>query len=139
MKIRIETEAELPQAARQLIEAAGDKRLWAFYAPMGAGKTTLIAALCRELGVEADMVASPTFSIINEYVAADGAPVYHFDFYRVESEEEAADTGAEFYFDSDAYCFVEWPEMAGRLIPEDALQVTIEVDPSTGVRTITLS
>lgn len=139
MKIRIETEAELPQAARQLIEAAGDKRLWAFYAPMGAGKTTLIAALCRELGVEADMVASPTFSIINEYVAAGGAPVYHFDFYRVESEEEAADTGAEFYFDSGACCFVEWPEMAGRLIPEDALQVTIEVDPSTGVRTVTLS
>lgn len=139
MKIRIETEAELTQAARQLIEAAGDKRLWAFNAPMGAGKTTLIAALCRELGVEADMVASPTFSIINEYVAADGAPVYHFDFYRVESEEEAADTGAEFYFDSGACCFVEWPEMAGRLIPEDALQVTIEVDPSTGVRTVTLS
>ena len=85
------------------------------------------------------MVASPTFSIINEYVAAGGRPVYHFDFYRVESEEEAAETGAEDYFESGAYCFVEWPEMAGSLIPEDALHVGIEVDPATGARIVTLS
>lgn len=139
MKVKIETEASLPEAARALISAAGPKRVWAFNAPMGAGKTTLIAALCRELGVDADMVASPTFSIINEYVGADGDPVYHFDFYRVDSEEEAAETGAEDYFESGAYCFVEWPEMAGRLIPSDALQVSIEVDPLTDARTVTLS
>lgn len=139
MKIRIENEASLPEAARQLLHAAGQKRVWAFYAPMGAGKTTLIAALCRELGVKADMVASPTFSIINEYVAAGGEPVYHFDFYRVESEEEAAETGAECYLDSGAYCFVEWPEMAGRLIPDNALNVSIEVDPITDKRTVILS
>ncbi len=139
MKFRIDSEAALPEAARQLLQAAGSRRVWAFRAPMGAGKTTLISALCRELGVEADMVASPTFSIINEYVAASGEPVYHFDFYRLENEEEAAETGAEDYFDSGAWCFVEWPEMAGRLIPEDALQVSIEVDPESGARTVTLS
>ena len=83
------------------------------------------------------MVASPTFSIINEYVAQNGNRVYHFDFYRVESIEEAMDTGAEDYFDSGHYCFIEWPQNASSLINSDAFNVNIDVDPETGARIVT--
>ena len=96
----------LPDAARRLLAIVGNRRVLLFYGAMGAGKTTLINALCRQLGV-ADTTSSPTFAIVNEYQSTHG-PLYHFDFYRIKSEQEAFDLGYEDYFYSGAYCFVEW-------------------------------
>lgn len=118
-------EKELDCAATEFIGKAGDKRHIAFYAQMGAGKTTFISALCRALGAY-DEANSPTFSIINEYATAN-VPIYHFDFYRIETPEEAIDLGLDDYFDSGSYCFMEWPELVEDLLPDDLLRVTIDV------------
>src|SRR5690606_3148186 len=106
---------------------AGDCRVWLFYGEMGSGKTTLIKALCAQLGVR-DGMSSPTFSIVNEYLAADGRKVYHFDYYRIKSEAEAYDIGSEEYFYSGDMCFIEWPEKIPSLIPADRAEVHITVD-----------
>ena len=115
----------LEAAAAEFLEAVGDERLIAFYGHLGAGKTTFIKALCDELGVE-DNVCSPTFTIVNEYQAADGFPVYHFDFYRVDSLKEASDLGLEEYFYSGSFCFMEWPEKIADLLLEETVEVRIE-------------
>ena len=96
---------------------------------MGAGKTTFITALCKALGVQEDAVSSPTFAIVNEYCARGGAPVYHFDFYRIERPEEALDIGLYDYLDSGALCLMEWPENIASLLPEETLRVEISVAP----------
>ena len=118
---------EIAQAARQFVAAMGDRRVFAFYAPMGAGKTTFIKAVCEELGVT-ETVTSPTFAIVNEYQAAAGTPVYHFDFYRIKRLQEAIDMGCDDYFYSGHPCFIEWPEMVEPLLPEEAVRVTITQD-----------
>ena len=74
-------------AAGEFLAAVAGRTVIAFHAPMGAGKTTFISALCRRLGVDSDAVGSPTFAIVNEYRTAAGSPVYHFDFYRIERPE----------------------------------------------------
>lgn len=125
MEHRVANTESLPAAAAWLIENAGDKRVFVFQAPMGAGKTTFIKAICAYLQVE-DSTSSPTFSIVNEYHSENG-PIYHFDFYRLKSEQEAFDLGYEEYFYSGDYCFIEWPEKIPNLIPEDAAIVKIEV------------
>ncbi len=125
MEYRVANTESLPAAAAWLIENAGDKRVFVFQAPMGAGKTTFIKAICAYLQVE-DSTSSPTFSIVNEYHSENG-PIYHFDFYRLKSEQEAFDLGYEEYFYSGDYCFIEWPEKIPNLIPEDAAIVKIEV------------
>lgn len=125
MEYRVANTESLPAAAAWLIENAGDKRVFVFQAPMGAGKTTFIKAICTYLQVE-DSTSSPTFSIVNEYHSENG-PIYHFDFYRLKSEQEAFDLGYEEYFYSGDYCFIEWPEKIPNLIPEDAAIVKIEV------------
>lgn len=125
MEYRVANTESLPAAAAWLIENAGDKRVFVFQAPMGAGKTTFIKAICTFLQVE-DSTSSPTFSIVNEYHSENG-PIYHFDFYRLKSEQEAFDLGYEEYFYSGDYCFIEWPEKIPNLIPEDAAIVKIEV------------
>lgn len=102
---------------------------------MGAGKTTLIKNLCAELGV-VDAVTSPTFSIVNEYAGSNG-PIYHFDFYRLKDQNEALDMGYEEYFYSDNYCFIEWPEKIGGLIPQQYTGVRIQVT-GDGSRQITV-
>ncbi len=102
---------------------------------MGAGKTTLIKCLCERLGVT-DVVTSPTFSIVNEYVGADNK-IYHFDFYRLKNQAEALDLGYEEYFYSDAWCFIEWPEKISGLLPENFVRIDIEVMPD-GSRQITI-
>jgi tRNA threonylcarbamoyladenosine biosynthesis protein TsaE len=102
---------------------------------MGAGKTTMIKALCRELGVT-DIVQSPSFSIINEYKTNRGEPIFHFDFYRIKKLEEIFDIGYEEYLYSGFYCFIEWPELMEELLPEDVIKVSIEVDPVLGERLI---
>lgn len=126
MEIKINDRESLPQAADQFAKALGAARHVAFDGPMGAGKTTFIAALCAEMGVE-DEVNSPTFSIINEYRDGCGREIFHFDFYRVESEAEAADLGLEEYFDSGSLCLMEWADNAGSLLPDDLLRVEISV------------
>lgn len=127
MRIRIANEAEIDAAAAEFLRATAGKRHIAFYAPMGAGKTTLSAAICRVLGVRDD-VNSPTFSIINEYLASDGSSIFHFDFYRIEDSRQAMELGLDEYFDSGALCLMEWPENAGEFLPEDTLRVDIRVE-----------
>lgn len=136
MEIRIDTIDGLGRAARAFVESAGGRRVFLFRGAMGAGKTTLIAAICRALGV-GDEVASPTFSIINEYSTAEGR-VYHFDFYRIDTPADALDLGIEDYFESGEWCFVEWPEKIEGLLPDDAVEVEISVS-ADGSRTVTVS
>lgn len=124
----------LPEAAAQFIETfglgagKGAGRVFAFYAPMGAGKTTFISEVCRQLG-SPEEAASPTFSIANEYDTPKAGTVFHLDCYRIDSEEEAFETGVEEYFNSGALCFVEWPGNIEGLLPEDTVKVEIGVLP----------
>ncbi|MBD5207861.1 MAG: tRNA (adenosine(37)-N6)-threonylcarbamoyltransferase complex ATPase subunit type 1 TsaE [Bacteroidales bacterium] len=140
MEIQIQDIEHLGPAARKFLEALGHRRHVAFNAPMGAGKTTFIAAICRELGME-DEASSPTFSIINEYhpapEAKDSKMIYHFDFYRIESPEETLDLGLDDYFDSDSLCLMEWPENVADFLPEDVVGVSIRVNDD-GSRTIVI-
>jgi|SRR5690606_21487088 tRNA threonylcarbamoyladenosine biosynthesis protein TsaE len=128
---------DLDQVAEEALEMAGNCNVWLFHGEMGSGKTTLIKALCRRLGVT-DMTASPTFSIVNEYQTDDGRKVYHFDYYRIKNEAEAYDIGSEEYFYSGNLCFIEWPEKIPSLIPGERAEVTIEVE-NHNHRTIALS
>ena len=128
-EIHIATLEDLGQAAKTFLEEIGDNRLVAFYAPMGAGKTTFTTAVCRRLGVSEDAVSSPTFAIVNEYRTGSGEAMYHFDFYRIEHPEEALDIGLYDYLDSGCLCLMEWPENIEDLLPEETLKVRIRVNP----------
>lgn len=121
-------EEDIRQAAKQFVENMGENTIFAFYGKMGAGKTTFIKAVCEELGVD-DTVTSPTFAIVNEYEAANGRPIYHFDFYRIKKVSEAYDMGCEEYFYSGHPCFIEWPELIEEVLPEETVNVTIEALP----------
>ena len=120
---------DLDRAAKAFLKEIGDNTLVAFYAPMGAGKTTFTTAICKALGVQEDAVSSPTFAIVNEYRAGDGKPVFHFDFYRIENPAEALDIGLYDYLDSGYLCLMEWPENIEALLPEETLRVHISVQP----------
>lgn len=115
---------ELQIIADRIISSFPDERIFLFYGQMGAGKTTLINALCQSLGVT-DHTSSPTFSIVNEYESAKGS-LFHFDFYRLKDESEAFDMGYEEYFYSGKYCFVEWPEKIDNLLPLNYLKIEIK-------------
>ena len=135
--ITIKSIEDISNAATQFIELMGDDTVFAFYGKMGAGKTTFIKELCRQLGID-DEVNSPTFAIVNEYRSDTTAElVYHFDFYRIKKIEEVYDLGYEDYFYSGALCFIEWPELIEEVLPEDARRVTITENPD-GSRTISL-
>lgn len=123
--ITITNLSELPSAAKQLLEIYPNKKIFAFYGEMGAGKTTFIKAICETLGVS-DSISSPTFSIVNEYRSSKGEKIFHFDFYRIKSLNEAYDMGYEDYFYSGAYCFIEWPEKIAELLPEEHVKVNID-------------
>ena len=138
MEIRIDSLEHIREAAREFIEHIGDRRVFAFYGKMGAGKTTFVKAVCEELGVD-DVITSPTFAIINEYTATPSTAaansslftlhsslqIYHFDFYRIKKLEEVYDMGYEDYFYSGALCFIEWPELIEEILPDDAVRVSI--------------
>lgn len=127
MKIRVSKESELDRAAAELLAALGGRKHVALHGPMGAGKTTLVSAIGRVLGVTDD-VTSPTFSIINEYRDRRGDAVYHFDFYRIDTPAQVADLGLDDYFDSGALCLMEWPENAAEFLPDDTVDVEIKVN-----------
>lgn len=117
---------DLPEAAEEILDALDGRNVVAFFGTMGAGKTTLIREICEQLGSE-DVVTSPTFALVNRYNAANGRPIFHFDFYRIERPEEAFDMGYEEYFYSDGLCLVEWSERIEELLPDDVMKVEIEV------------
>jgi len=127
--IQIQNLQDIDRAAEEFLKEIGDEKLIAFYAPMGAGKTTFTTAICRALGVNGDAVSSPTFAIINEYRTASGEPMYHFDFYRINKVEEAFDIGLFDYLDSGCLCIMEWPENIEEILPEQTLKVSIKVNP----------
>lgn len=119
---------EIDQAAMQLIAAAAGRKIFAFHGEMGAGKTTLIHAICQQLNIK-DAIGSPTFSIINEYRTVSGEIVYHLDLYRLKDEAEAIAAGVEDCLYSGNRCLVEWPEKAPGLFPDDTVQCYLK---STG-------
>ena len=124
MKIVVNCISELNDLSKKILEIRNDRDIICIYGEMGVGKTTLIKVICKELGIE-DNVSSPTFSIVNEYTTIKGHSVYHFDFYRLENEEEALDMGCEEYFHDNSLCFIEWPEKVPSLIPEKVLKLKI--------------
>ena len=121
----IYTLAQMDDVAQSLMKKFGTQSVWAFHAPMGAGKTTLITALCKILGVQ-DRVNSPTFAIMNEYQGL-GKVIYHMDWYRLENDGDARRAGVEMAMADSDYCFIEWPEKAINLIPAEALHIEIEI------------
>ena len=153
MEIRIQDIEHIREAAQEFIANIGERRVFAFYGKMGAGKTTFVKAICEELGVE-DVITSPTFAIVNEYGTPSNSPclggdqksslsredlggsIYHFDFYRIKKLEEVYDMGFEDYFYSGALCFIEWPELIEDILPDDAVRVSIE-EQDDGSRIIT--
>jgi len=117
---------QLPQIAKQIISESPDKVLL-FYGEMGVGKTTLIKELVKQLEVD-DVVTSPTFSLVNEYQSRNGATIYHFDFYRIDNEEEAMDIGIEDYFYNNSWCLIEWPEKVKNLLPLNAVEIHLSIN-----------
>ncbi len=129
-----DTELSLQQAAKMFVENMKDRKIFAFYGKMGAGKTTFIKAICEQMGVR-DVVTSPTFAIVNEYTDGRDNSLYHFDFYRIEKLEEVYDMGYEDYFYSGNVCFLEWPELIEEILPNDTVRVTIS-EQADGTRTV---
>ena len=127
-KIEIKSIDIIDEAARTFISQMGDRRVFAFYGTMGAGKTTFIKAVCQQLGIQ-DVITSPTFAIVNEYTIGHSQSVYHFDFYRIKKLEEVYDMGYEDYFYSGSPCFIEWPELIEDILPDDTVRVRIDEQP----------
>lgn len=134
MEIKIGSIEQINDAARQFINNIGNKKVFAFYGKMGAGKTTFTKAICEELKVT-DVITSPTFAIINEYESPEAGTIYHFDFYRIKKLEEVYDMGYEDYFYSGCLCFIEWPELVEELLPENVTKVNI-TENEDGSRTV---
>ncbi len=125
-RLKISSPDALEKAAGKLLEAFPGNRVFAFYGEMGSGKTTLIKTLCRILEVT-DRTSSPSFGLIHEYRTNRGASVYHFDFYRIKDVEEVYDIGYEEYMYGGEYCFVEWPELVEKILPEDTIRLSLRI------------
>lgn len=125
---------EISRAAQEVIAVCGNETIWLFEGSMGAGKTTLIKAICRELGV-LNTVQSPTFSIVNEYLTDSSETIYHFDCYRLKNVSEAYDIGVEEYLDSGNLCLIEWPDKIAELLPKKSIKISI-TQLSNGKRSI---
>ena len=119
--------SELPTVAKLVLDNSSS-RILLLYGAMGSGKTTLIKELANQLGVK-DVTSSPTFSLVNEYHTQEGELLFHFDFYRIEKEEEAYDMCIEEYFDRNAWCFVEWPEHVENLLPLESVVIQLTINP----------
>ena len=133
-KISIATalQSDIDVAADRILEASDGCSVIAFHGEMGAGKTTVISAIAKALGVSHDEISSPSFSIVNEYRSDVTAElIYHFDLYRLQSIEQAIDIGIEDYFDSGALCLIEWPDLIDPLFPKATADVFITVNPDS--------
>lgn len=143
LEISVLSVEELPNVARSILKFAEDKKVFAFYGDMGAGKTTLIKEICKQLD-SADSFSSPSYSIVNEYIRSpkteDGSEIqdkiYHIDLYRLKKFEEAIEVGIEDYISGDYYCFIEWPELIERLLPDDIVKV--EMKPDGNLRNLSI-
>jgi tRNA threonylcarbamoyladenosine biosynthesis protein TsaE len=127
MEIVIRNKKHLPGAAEKFLKQFPKNRIFAFYGSMGAGKTTIIKAICEALGA-VDIISSPTFTLVNEYRTVKGDTLYHIDFYRIKKQEEVFDFGIEEYLSGESYCFMEWPELVEDLLPDGTIKVKISVD-----------
>jgi tRNA threonylcarbamoyladenosine biosynthesis protein TsaE len=127
MEIIIRDKSRLHDCAKKFLRLNSGKKIFAFFGSMGAGKTTIIKAICEALGAK-DIVTSPTFTIVNEYRTLSEESIYHIDFYRIKKKEEVFDLGIEEYLDSDSYCFIEWPELVELILPPETVTVRITVD-----------
>jgi len=127
MEIRIESLDVLQYAATEFLEVTQNHKIFAFDAEMGTGKTTFISAILKAMGVE-DIEGSPTYSLVNVYDSKMYGRIYHFDLFRIESEEEALDIGIEEMLYSNSYCFIEWPSKIEGLLPEDAVHVKMSLE-----------
>lgn len=125
-EIKLEKPEDAESVAKKILEATEGKNVFVLEGQMGAGKTTLIKGFCKALGVEGQ-TSSPTFAVVNEYRTRSNEKIYHFDCYRLKSPLEALDIGCEEYFYSGNFCFIEWPEMLGELVPENAVKLKIEI------------
>lgn len=124
--ITLRKPAEAADIARMILQSHAEARVFALHGDLGAGKTTLIKGFCMALGVQ-DHTSSPTFAIVNEYRSELGGSVYHFDLFRLRDQDELRGIGFEEYLDSGAYCFIEWPELAGDLLPPGTLHLWLSV------------
>lgn len=124
--IEIKDLTKISEAAETFIKSIGESKVFAFQGEMGAGKTTFIKAICQTLGV-VDNITSPTFALVNDYNTPNDGHIYHFDCYRLRSQAEAYDFGAEEYFYSGNFCFIEWPDKIDGLLPDDTVWVNIAV------------
>lgn len=126
MRIIIEDKRHLPVAAKKLLDVTGRNRILAFYGSMGAGKTTIIKAVCKVLGA-VDIVSSPTFTLVNEYKTLKGESLFHIDFFRIRKKDEVFDFGIEEYLSGGSYCFLEWPELVEDILPPETKKIRISV------------
>jgi tRNA threonylcarbamoyladenosine biosynthesis protein TsaE len=127
MEIIIRDKSLLQESAKKFLSLTSGRKIFAFFGSMGAGKTTIIKAICEALGAK-DIVTSPTFTIVNEYMTYSGESIYHIDFYRIKKTEEVFDFGIEEYLGSGSYCFMEWPELVEGILPPETVNVRITVD-----------
>jgi len=129
---------KIESAAQDFLQKYNGRKVFAFSGDLGAGKTTFINALCKDLGVT-ETVTSPTYSIIQEYSTENNAVIYHIDLYRIKSEREAMDAGIEDCLNSDEICMVEWPERVPEIFPSDTIYTNIEVVSATkrNLKTVT--
>jgi tRNA threonylcarbamoyladenosine biosynthesis protein TsaE len=126
MQITVKHKRELHSAAKKLLKYSGSKRVFAFYGSLGAGKTTFIKAICNQLGAT-DIASSPSFTLVNEYRTKTGGSLYHIDLYRIKVISEVFDIGIEEYLFGGNYCFIEWPEHAEEVLPEETIKIYISV------------
>jgi tRNA threonylcarbamoyladenosine biosynthesis protein TsaE len=136
MNIELKTLADLPSAAMKFLEETDNRKVFAFNGQMGAGKTTFIVSLLTAMGVE-DIEGSPTYSLVNTYETPAFGKIFHFDLYRLNSEEEAYDIGIEEMLYGGGYCFIEWPDKIPNLLPENTIWTKIQTNEN-GERTISI-